>query len=73
VKLFIATGSATYAQKANRVLNAVNIKNRITRHASDGSMGCGYGVEISEGNSDDIVRILTEAGVRIAHVKRWDT
>ena len=73
MKLFINTGSATYAQKANRVLNSANIKNRITRYAADGSEGCGFGVEIHDGDADAIVRILNDSGVRIAGVKRWES
>ncbi len=67
MKLFIGTGSATYANKASRTLSAVNIKNRIVKRHDD-NLGCGYGVEISQGDADKITDILKNAGVKITRV-----
>lgn len=72
MKLFIATGSATYAQKANRVLSGLNIKNRLVKRQSGGSYGCGYGVELTQGDAENIVKLLTDAGVKIMGVVKED-
>lgn len=68
MKLIITTGSATYAQKANRVLNGMNIKNKIIKRQN--TSGCGYGVETTDGDAEKITTILRDAGVKITDVRR---
>ena len=69
MKIIVTTGSATYAQKASRVLNDINIKNRIVRSTSPLNEGCGYGIEVQSEDSEKITEILHNAGVRISEVK----
>ncbi len=68
MKLFIGTGSATYAHKAARVLNELNIACRVVNRQTAATNGCGYGVEIKSGDADKIVALLRETGVKITSV-----
>ena len=65
MKFFVGTGSATYAAKANRVLNNLGIENRMVRRTAAVDEGCGWGVEIKDGDPEKTVRLLTDSGVRI--------
>lgn len=69
MKLFIGTGSATYANKAVRVLSELNITGRVVKRQSAEMNGCGYGVEIRDADADKIVPFLREKGVKITSVK----
>lgn len=69
MKLFIGTGSATYANKAAHVLSELNIYAVVVKRTSPEMNGCGYGVEIAGGDADKIVPFLREKGVKITSVK----
>ncbi|MEA4833384.1 MAG: DUF3343 domain-containing protein [Oscillospiraceae bacterium] len=63
---YIGMNSVTYAHKANTLLNLKGIKCRVVRSPEH---SCGYGIYVTASSRDEIIRILSEGGVKLSGVK----
>lgn len=64
-KIIVTTGTVTYAIKGRDVLRRKGITAKIERKNSlSGGAGCGYTV-VANGDRQQILEILKEAGVKI--------
>lgn len=70
MKIFIGTGSATYAAKAVRVLESSGIRCKAVRRAQESVTGCGWGIEADVSDTESVVKLLSDSEVRITVVKR---
>lgn len=69
MKIFIGTGSVTYSAKAVRVLENAGIRCKPMRRIHENYGGCGWGVEAEARDMEYVVKLLTDADVRITSVE----
>ncbi len=64
----ISVSSVTYAIKGRDLLRKLGFKTYIERKTNtNGNVGCGY-VIVSEGNRNNIVKYLNDAGIKIIQI-----
>lgn len=65
----VSVGSITFAIKGRDLLRKYGIKAYIERKTNpNGDTGCGY-VIVAEGNGNQIVKLLKDAGIKILDVQ----
>lgn len=60
---FLATGSVTYAQKAQRALAGAAIPSSVTKADTPAKRGCVHGIAFACNQKENVLRILRSAGL----------